>query len=182
MIKLGLMSILIIVLVSCELVKPEETSQDKPHELNLTREQQRTLRYDCDGKLISDKVETLNSLSKTYSVKPKLKGNLYGFKARGVESGDTAGGLAIIGKRGKFTVDYAPTVFNIQIYKGLNEIRYNFEYCDISGNDENGHHVCLEGYKEGPERSFWLNLNYSVQTLPETREVRPSQESCESES
>ena len=162
---------------SCKTVDPNETSESNPDSNTIIRKKQRQIKYDCDGHVVSDKVVTINSLSKIYKIAPENRSNLWSFRARGVQSGDTAGGLW--GTKGKFTVDMAPSLFNIQIYPGLNEIKYRFAYCyEVVTDPVTDNTQCAHTPEWTDEKSFWLDIEYKVVTLDGFREVRPSEDEC----
>jgi hypothetical protein len=164
-------------LASCTEVDPDSTSENSPYHDSIIRKKQRTIRYNCDGVVTSDKVETINSLSRVYKIEPQNRSNLWNFRATGVQSDDTAGSLW--GKKGKFTVDMSPTLFNIQVYPGLNEIRYQFAHCyEIVTDPVTDETQCAHTPEYTETKSFWLDIEYKVVTLEGFREVRPSEDSC----
>ena len=116
-----------LILASCggELIDQTENSEDNPQEVTLVREQQRTIRYDCEDNIISDKIETINSVSKRMRIDPLDSEGAWSFSAN--MGGDYGGSMQ--GSSGYFTIDMSPTVFNIQVYEGMNEIDYIFRYC-----------------------------------------------------
>lgn len=165
---------------SCTEVDPDETSQSNPHKQTTIRKKQLTKRLGCNGETLSNKVETINSLSKTYKIDPEKGSDLWNFTVNGVQSGDTAGGLW--GRQGKFTVDLAPTLFNIQVYPGLNELTYRFAYCYERVTDPvTDNTQCAHTPEWTDEKSFWLEVEYKVVVLEGTRTISPSEDECLSE-
>lgn len=162
---------------SCTEVDPDDTSETNPHNNTIIRKKQRTQRLACNGSIVSDKVETINSLSKIYKIDPEKGSNLWDFRAEGVQSGDVAGGLW--GRKGKFTVDMSPTLFNIQVYPGLNEIKYRFAYCYEKVTDPvTDNTQCAHTPEWTEEKSFWLEIEYKVVLLDGTRVISPSEDDC----
>lgn len=178
------MNLLFFVLVvaslgSCTEVDSDTTSPDNPYKHTFIRKKQRTIRYNCEGIVTSDKVETTNSLSKVFKISPENRSNVWSFRATGVQSGDTAGRLW--GRQGKFTVDMSPTVFNIQVYPGLNEIRHQFSHCyEVVTDPATDETQCAHTPEYSDEKSFWLDIEYKVLILDGFREFRPSEEECTS--
>lgn len=167
----------ILCMVSCTEVDPETTSAENPVEADFVRLNQMHKRYDCGGEVISEKMETINSLSKRYRIASEDAAHVWGFKATSRYSGDTKGSLW--GSLGQFTVDLAPTLLNIQIKPGLNEIRYQFSYCyEVVMEPQTGEKQCAHTLEYSDEKSFWLKANYKLKELQGVREIRPSQEEC----
>ena len=101
-----------LILASCggELIDQEQNSEENPQEVTLTRKQQRTIRYDCENNVVSDSVETINTVSKRMRIDPLDGEGVWSFKAN---SGGDYGGSLQSGS-GYFTIDISPTVFHIQ--------------------------------------------------------------------
>ncbi len=176
--SLTILALIAFNLASCTTVDPDETSAENPSRDTIIRKKQLTRRYNCEGDLVSEKIETTNSLSKTYRISPDERSHLWGFTATGVSSGDSHG--ALWGTQGQFTVDLAPTVFNIKINPGLNEIKYTFSYCYEVGVDPvTGDEQCAHTPEETEPKSFWLDIEYKVVELNGAREFRPSEADCQ---
>ncbi len=176
----------LLLLISCggELINPNENSEENPEEVNLTRQNQLTERYDCNGKLASSKVETINSVSKRYEIKPKDETNVWSFSAS--NGSETKGSLQ--NKTGVFTIDMAPTLFNIRVYSGKNTISYIFRECDDQRqrtitNDDGTSRVetyCAHTPTVKEQNSLYFNVNYKVETVPGKRVILRGEESCKS--
>ena len=64
--------------VACDDVHPDDhqsPSEAKP--INLVREFQRVKTFDCDQNLVSDKVTTVSSPTKSITIRPRSYKNLY---------------------------------------------------------------------------------------------------------
>ena len=171
--KLIFLTTIILTVASCTRIEVGKTSPSNPYDQELTRKIQRTLRYDCNKDLISDQLETINSVSKSFLVEPPKTLFLKTFVAKNIESGDTAGGIFI--DKGHFKIDIAPTVFNIKVYPGLNEIRYQFGYCyDLVGTQSQ----CRGPMEFTQEQSMWINVTYKEEVIPGFRTLSPSYDRC----
>ena len=154
--------------------RPLEISQKEI--VNFIRKEQMTARYNCKGDLISRKLETQNSLSKRITIDyPNRKGawsySVYNRRTRNSNRG-------AISTEGKFVVDYAPTVFNMQVKDGINDVEYIFNKCSQVGKDPQGQRVCLGTVTLEKEGMVQIDVYYSSETIPGERTYRPSPESC----
>lgn len=173
--KLLLVTFLVI-LSSCENVsKTDFASAESPFKETIVRKKQRVIRYNCKGEIQSDKVESLNGLWKIYTIEPKVKTNLFDFVAVNKTTGSKAGRLGVF-KTGVFTLDLAPTLFNINAVEGLNVIDWSFHYC--SKPIEN--HGCSVKTEVKESGTFYIDIKYEVEFINEIDEVRPSKEECKS--
>ncbi|MAZ50051.1 MAG: hypothetical protein CME65_15925 [Halobacteriovoraceae bacterium] len=174
----------LLILVSCgaEIIDQEENTEDNPQAVTLTRKQQRTIRYDCEGQVTSDRVETTNSVSKRMRIDPKDPTGIWSFRAS--MSGDSAG--QVQGNSGYFTIDMAPTVFNLQIYEGMNQINYLFRHCyniqtrtevDDEGNEYDVRY-CADDVVDGESGTIYIDVTYVVERAETPREVRKTPEQC----
>ncbi len=80
-----LMNLMFFILVmasftSCKTVDPDETSETNPAKDPIVRKKQREIMYDCAGQVVSDKIVTINSLSKIYKIAPDNRSNLWSFR------------------------------------------------------------------------------------------------------
>ncbi|MAZ47399.1 MAG: hypothetical protein CME65_02480 [Halobacteriovoraceae bacterium] len=176
--KLTALIALFLTQISCQEEASGETSAVKPWEHTFVREIQYVRRYNCSGEMVSQGEETINSLAKTYQVEAESMRDLWSFRAHG-DLGEYRGHL--VENRGQFTVDLSPTVFNIRVREGLNEIRYQFGYCsDVRVDPENAEEYCGHAIEFTREKSFWLLVKYRVKNLTGVKDIHPSSESCES--
>lgn len=171
-------------LISCgaKLIDQEENSEENPTAVTLTRKQQRTIRYDCDGNVSSDRIETTNSVSKRMRIDPKDSAGLWSFRAS--TAGNSRG--TVSGNSGYFTIDMSPTVFNLQVYEGMNEIDYLFRHCyDIrtrTETDDEGSEYevrfCNEPVVDGESGQIFIDVTYVVERSEDPREIRKTPEEC----
>lgn len=161
------------IFISCEEL-PDDSSQANPYEHTFTRKKQQTKRYNCLGEVVSNSLETINSLTKSFKILSATGESPYRFIATADRSSDSGG--FVIGRFGAFTVDFAPSLFNLQVYEGLNEIRYQFIYCSKKDEDTN---ECLEPLRYSKEESFWIDVKYRVILLEGIREIKPSEQECQ---
>ncbi len=178
------LTLLLMLISSCggEIIDPNQNSEKNPQEVTLVRQQQLTKRYDCYGNLISSKLETINSVSKKYEIKPKEIENVWSFNA---SNGSEIRG-SLTNNTGVFTIDMAPTLLNIRVYSGMNEIRYEFRYCDdqrqrtIQNGDGTSRTetYCANIPTTKEHGSIFINVTYKVEIIPGNRQIRRSAEAC----
>ena len=170
--------LLAILEVSCVQVETEGNSKEAPMEVDMVRQLQLVKRFNCDGELTSEQVETIAPLSFGLMIKAEDSRNLWEFRAHG-GSGDYKGTLWR--DYGQVTLDYSPTVFNIRVRQGLNEIKYQFGYCDdVRIDPVSSRNYCANEVSYSNEKSHWVYINYEVRNLTGVKEIHPSTESCES--
>jgi hypothetical protein len=159
-------------LVACETIsKTEHQTEGSALESVITREQQRVVRYDCKNKVISDKIETINSVSKQYGLSPKKTSKLYDFKAKNETTHKTAGHLW--SNNGVFTLDLAPTVFNIDAVEGMNKISWSFSYCE---KNKDGNCVSTPEIKESGV--LYIHIRQDKIVKEGYQEIKPSKDEC----
>jgi hypothetical protein len=170
--------IVMIGLTSCaEVVDPENTTANDPLNITLTRKNQHTIRYNCAGEVVSDRIETRNNVKKSFKIKAEERSDLWGFSAINRETGDSRGRIS--NGMGRFTVDIAPTVFHIQVIPGLNEINYEFTYCyDVVYDSENQTTTCAHTPDVEQSGTMWIDVDYKEVTLEGTSHIHPSEETC----
>jgi hypothetical protein len=167
--------LLSLTLSGCQQVsKTDHQTEQNALEETYLRKHQRTIRFNCDGVAVSDQIETINSVSRTYTLAPKFKKNLWGFSATNVTTRSSAGGLW--NNLGKFTLDLAPTVFNIRAREGLNQIEWKFTYCSKRSTEE---HTCLEPLEVKEEGRMFIRVTQQTVLEPGLREIRPTPEQCQ---
>lgn len=163
---------------SCQEVDSGQTSDLEPMEHTFVRQKQLVRRHDCGGNLTSESIETINALTKTYQVLPESAENLWSFRSFKNE-GDYKG--LLVNRRGIITIDFSPTVFNLRVREGLNEIRYQFGHCvDIRIDQESGEEFCAHPVEFTEEKSLWIEIKYEVIELDGARYIYPLPESCNS--
>lgn len=129
----------------------------------LKVEQQRVVRYDCDGHVREVRLETLRSESKRMELRPArpawLDDDIVDSSFHNTTTGSTAHAYF---DRTSFDVDLADGYFTMRVRPGLNRIKYSFQF-------SNGDHEF--GYR-------YLDVRYDERLVGGTREVRPPLETC----
>ncbi len=172
--KIGSILFLLIILASCEkLSKTDYASESNPYKETLIRKQQRVIRYNCKGEIRSDKIETINSVSRIYTLEPKETKNLYDFDAVNKTTNSKAGRLGAF-NQGIFTLDLAPTIFNIKAIEGVNEIAWSFYYCSKLNSDKR----CIGNPELKESGTLYIEFKQEVQFINEISEIRPTKEEC----
>lgn len=154
--------------------RPLEITQKET--INFLRKEQMTSRYNCKGELVSRKLETLNSLSKKITIDYPNRKNAWSYSVYNRRTRSSNRGA--ITTDGKFVVDYAPTVFNMRVKEGINDVEYIFNKCSQIGKNPQGERVCLGTVTLEKEGMVQLDVYYSSETLAGERFFRPSPESC----
>lgn len=156
--------------------RPLEITQRET--INFVRKEQMTARYNCKGELISHALETLNSLSKKITIDYPNRKNAWSYSVYNRRTRNSNRGA--FSTDGKVVVDYAPTVFNMQVKDGINDVEYIFNKCSQVGKDPQGRPVCLGTVTLEKEGMVQIDVYYSSETIPGERTFRPSPESCTS--
>lgn len=166
----------LVVLSGCEEVDKEaHDSEGNALEETITRKEQRVVRYKCNGQVKSDKVETVNSVSKQFTLNPKRSTDLYNFTATN-ETTKSSKGSIWLGK-GVFTLDLAPTVFNIKADEGMNKIVWKFSYCkDL----DTQNHTCRRTPEIKESGTTFIHIRQEKVFLDGVKEIRPTAQECKS--
>lgn len=158
--------------VACDDVHPDDhqsPSEAKP--INLVREFQRVKTFDCDQNLVSDKVTTVSSPTKSITIRPRSYKNLYSSNFRNETTGSGSGS---VWGYDTITLDMANAWLTMKVQEGVNEIAYHFKNCD---------HVIEEGQtcnsNQVEEGSMFVKVNYEEVLLEGFREYHPSEEDCQ---
>lgn len=140
--------------------------------VSFVRREQMVTRYNCTGQIASRKLETTNSLSKkiTIEYEGRKKAWSYDVFNRQTKSRNTGAFTA----NGNFVVDYAPTVFNMHVKEGINDIEYVFNRCTDIGKNPKGETICLGKIEVEKEGLIQLDVIYSSEVLPNERIIQPS--------
>lgn len=156
-------------------VKPRPLEITQIEDIHFNRQQQMTSRYDCARRLISRKRETLNSLAKKLTIDYENRKDAWSYSVYNRRTRSRSMGFGM--SEGKFVIDYAPTVFNMRVKKGINDVEYIFNKCIEFGKNPQGQKICLkqELEKEGMVR---VNITYSSEEIPTERHIYRSPESC----
>ena len=136
-----------------------------------------TSRYNCDGKLMSRKLETQNRLSKKITVNYNYNSkSFWSFSVLNRRTNSSARGVAV--GVGKFVVDYAPTVFNMRVREGINDIEYIFQGCSKIVINERNEKSCQGQISVEKEGLVQLNVYYVAETVAGEQHLHPTSESC----
>lgn len=155
--------------------RPLELTQRET--VNFVRRQQMVTRYDCQGKISSRKIETQNRLSKKITVNYDYNSKTFwSFSVLNRRTNSSARGVAV--GIGKFVVDYAPTVFNMHVKEGINDIEYVFKRCSNIVMNERNEKLCQGTIAVEKEGLVQLDVYYVAQTIPGEQHLHPTPENC----
>jgi hypothetical protein len=131
--------------------------------VHLVTEKQEVKRYDCNGSLTSDQIETVSSPTELMTIQPTKSSWTYATIASSsfvdVETGQTPGYVL---NNTEFTIDHSPGYFNMEIADGLNEIDYRFVFTD--GSTETG--------------ARYIFISWDQTTLTGASSVHPDPSQC----
>ncbi|HXH32667.1 MAG TPA: hypothetical protein VNJ01_17850 [Bacteriovoracaceae bacterium] len=153
------------------LERPLEVTQKET--VKFHRQEQMTSRYDCKQALVTRRLETVSSLSQSITIDYENRKKAWNYSVYNRRTKSSNRGA--FKKEGKFMVDYRPTVFNMQIKPGINDVEYVFKKCSELSPDKS-QCLKLEVEKEGIVQ---IDLYYSSEVLPQERHIHPSPESCQ---
>lgn len=180
-------ALLFIVLVASACGKKDSSSSSKPEQntnpvrdleltqresVSFTRKEQMVSRYDCAGALTSRKIETTNSLSKKITIEYENRKKAWSYEVYNRRTKSSNKGAFVA--NGNFIVDYAPTVFNMQVKQGINDIEYTFNRCTETQKNPNGDVVCIGKIEVEKEGLIQVDVTYSATVLPGEQHIRPS--------
>ena len=169
-----LLLILLFLFVGCENVsKTEHASEGSALEQTFIRRQKRVVRCNCKGDVTSDKIETINGVNKTFTVKPKSKTNLHSFDVTN-ESTKSNGGWLGLFREGVFTLDLASTVFYMKANEGLNKLNWAFKYC-LKCNPDG---TCAEVLSTKESGTLFIHISEEKVFEEGKDEIKPAPESC----
>jgi hypothetical protein len=151
-------------------------SPDKAIQKTLTREWQRIKRYNCKNELISDKWETVVSPRQLVSIYPNQTKNFHMLGLRNLSYENS-----LVGTSGfDFWIDAEKGFFSVWVKPGLNEVHYDFQYCDakVIGPDGKPTADCSHQPYVLESGSIFMNVTYNQVERTEIGEYRPSAEEC----
>lgn len=154
--------------------RPLEVTQTE--DVSLIRKKQIIVRYDCNGHVTSNKLETINFLSKKLTAKYENRKEAWSFDVYNRTTRD--GNRGVFVTQGQFVIDYSPTVFHMKVNEGPNDIEYVYKRCTKISEDANHKKICsgeLLTEKEGIVR---VNVTYDVEIIPGEQTIRPTPEQC----
>ncbi len=141
----------------------------------ITRQFQRVVRYNCTGQLISDKVETVSPPNIYVQTAPQ---NGYHLDHADYLNLTTNSRPGCITSQTQFSIDTSPTACNMQVVVGLNQIKYDFYYCDSYITQPNGSANCSAPLKVGESGQLYINIKYQEKSLDGMTEVKPTSNEC----
>jgi hypothetical protein len=139
--------------------------------VSFVRRQQMVTRYDCAGQITSRKLETTNYLSKKITINYEGRKKAWSYEVYNRRTKSRNQGAFT--DDGKFVVDYAPTVFNMHVKEGINDIEYVFIRCTQFGKNEKNETICLKTEVE-KEGLIQLDVTYSSEVLPNEQFIHPT--------
>jgi hypothetical protein len=144
----------------------QRLDKDGVNEVLLEREFARVLRYDCAGALSSDKVEEVSEPSRWLEIVAEESFVVDHAKVTHEARPSDGGSMQYQGSSARFLIHFSNTWLGIRVDEGLN----NFDYAlfDAAGDEREAGRLQVK-------------VEYRERKLDETREIRPSPESCESE-
>lgn len=154
----------------------DDNSAESAQAFDLERVWQRTLRYDCSGALASDKYETVQSATQMVNLPPKDSTHLYSRDVQNVATSDIV--KTWIGD--SFQINISPTVFDLQVNPGVNELRYSFSYCDEYKLDPQGIPTseCAVTPDVRESGSVFINVTYNQTYVDKPVEIHPDPKDC----
>jgi len=156
-------------------VRPLEITQKET--LTFLRKEQMVNRYDCKGILTSRKLETQNGLSKKITINYSNRKDAWEYSVYNRRTKSSNRGAFTID--GKFVVDYAPTVFNMRVKEGINDVEYVFNKCTLIGTNPKGERVCLGSIELEKEGMVQIDVYYSSEVISGEQNIHPTAESCQ---
>jgi len=175
-------ALLFLIACTSQNINKNADTVDQASVVSLTRVFQRVVRYDCNGAVSSDQIETVQSPVDTITINPKTSDKLYSSTFDNLTLNTSPN--CIVGYN-EFNVDYSEGWCNMRVASGNNQIRYRFYYCDqiVTKYDSQGnpYTVCATDPILGEEGTTWINVSYSESTLPDTLSVHPDPDTCKTQ-
>ena len=166
--------------------KEIDKNEDNPEAasvVQLTRKFQHVIRYDCQGKIKSDQIETVASPVFPVQIQPDVSEHLWSSDFLNETTNSSPHCTSGIDT---FNVDYSYGWCNMHVVSGVNTISYKFYYCDhiITETDADGNvsNKCADEPDIREEGTALLRIFYAEETLEGTSEVHPDPVSCEATS
>lgn len=144
--------------------------------VRITRKKQVVVRYDCNDHVTSNGLETINSLAKKMTINYENRKNAWSYDVYNRTTRDGKKGAFV--SEGKFVIDYSPTVFNMKVNEGFNQVEYVFKKCPNIGKDPYGNKICLGEPVTEKEGIFEIQILYNVDIIPGELIVKPTPEQC----
>jgi hypothetical protein len=177
------LSALMSILMACdskkldkEIDSTEEANQSS-NSFTLLRKWQRVVRFDCAGKIYSDQQETVQSPRAPVSITPYVFENLYSSSFRNLTNGSAG---PAVSNFVTFVIDMAPTFLNLKVEEGVNEIGYEFSYCQELKKDGKGQPTseCEHIPVVKESGTLFIFVIYLQMWSDELLEIHPDQKNC----
>lgn len=147
-------------------IPQDATTPDKAAPVTLELEKQEVRRYDCNGNLLTDQVESVNSgtNSKLMNLEPNRPTSVsYQISGSSFTDAETSSSAPmILGDHTHFYIDHGDGALGMHVVTGINQILYRFSFSD--GASENG--------------SRYINVVYSEKLIPGIMDVHPTPDQC----
>lgn len=173
----GLMLTISISACTGKSMNKEATTVYKAETYTLIRDWKRVIRFDCQGKVVSDKTETIRAPNQYVSIAPKTSFNLYSAAFKNLTNQATA---PMTTNLTSFTIDIAPTLLNLKVEEGINQLEYRFYYCDELKKNELNERTgdCVHQPALREEGTLFIKVLYQQNFLEGFDEVKPPTEDC----
>lgn len=117
----------------------KDSTITNPERVILEQKAQRTVRYACDGSLISDQLEILETEERNITITPPHRYGLENSNFYNLSTGDES---VLVWGYDTFTINNEPSTFDMHVEPGLNRIKYRFDYCEDYDYTEDGTEYC----------------------------------------
>ncbi len=148
--------------------------------VNLVKVSGRVVRYDCQGKVISDKTEVLQEARKMLEWRPEEEATLSSSKIYNTTTRDSG----VLYGSTKFEVSLKKwDLFTTRVIEGINDFEYSFHVCEEFSEQpdpETGVHSCLKE-KLWEDGEFQIDVSYEEKKHSGITEYRPSEAECAEE-
>ncbi len=158
---MALMGLLGLTACSAKSIPPSANTPEKATVINLEREKQRVVRFDCGNNVISDGFEQVHAPEEFVKIEPAGQDFATFVTASDFRNVTTHDGPDLIVGHTKFTVTYDAGIY-MRVRPGVNEITYSFQFSD--GDIETG--------------SRFIDVFYSERVLSGERYEHPQPEDC----
>jgi hypothetical protein len=176
--KTLLLGNLLLLLSACsgELLDKGADSPEKAMQKTLTREWQRIKRYSCKNELVSDQWETVASPRQLVSLYPNQTKNFYMLGLRNLSYENSLVGTSSY----DFWIDAEKGLFSVWVKPGMNELHYDFQYCDakVMGPDGKPTGDCAHQPYVLESGRLFMNVTYNQIQRTEIGEYHPTPEQC----
>ena len=159
------------------LLSKSDSTPSNAQKFNLTRVTQRTVRYDCKGKVTSDQQELQSAPREWVSIYPNKAEDFWNLEVTNSARHRTLG----VGDF-KFWLDAGDGAFSMWVNNGINELDYNFTYCHKKAVDSHGKPTgeCAHAPQAEENGKIYVDINYTEKVLDGELEVHPTPEECKS--